>query len=121
MTEIAPSISQSLLLQVIEQLSGVDQRIGVLQGQANEIIKEQGRAADGRKEIYEKLGVIPALQARLDRIEPLVDRHEGIHKYSAGAVSFGKTVWLTFAGAFGALLAMVAQWAVGLLSGIKPH
>lgn len=116
-THIAPDMSQSLLLQALEQLSGVDQRLGVLQGQANEIIREQQRAADGRRELYAKVNRIDAIEATVDRIAPLVDAHEKQKNRADGALSLGRTVLAMSSGAFGAAIALLAKW----LTEGRPH
>lgn len=112
--EIQASISQSLLLQIAEQLSGVDQRIGVLQGQTMEIIREQARAADGRKTIYDQMNRIPGIEAAIARIAPLVDKHETKHNEASGALSLGRLLLPMGSGAVGAGLTIVAK-KLGLL------
>jgi hypothetical protein len=106
---IQASMSQSLLLQIIEQLSGVDQRIGVLQGQTMEVIREQARAADGRKLIWEQMNRIPGIEATIARMGPLVDKHETKHNEAAGALSLGRIMLGLVSGALGAGLTIVAK------------
>jgi hypothetical protein len=108
--EVQPTVVQSLLLQVLSQLSEVDGRLGVMQGQNSEIIREQQRAADSRKEVYEQLRELPAIKAQLARISPLVDAHETKHNRAEGALSLGKVVLAGSGGMFGALTALLAKW-----------
>jgi hypothetical protein len=103
-----PSLSQSLLLQALEQISALDTKIGVVQGQNNLIIAEQKSAAEGRRLMYEKINRIDVLEAAVHRIAPLVDKHEEKHNQAAGAMWLGKTLWALGAGAAGALLASIA-------------
>jgi hypothetical protein len=115
--DIQPSMSQSLLLQIIEQLSGVDQRIGILQGQNQEIIREQLRGDIARKEIYEKVNKIPAIVAEVERLSPLVDAHEKKHNQAQGALSLGRVLLAGCGGLFGAAGALLVSW----LTGHPPH
>jgi hypothetical protein len=115
---IEPSLSQSLLLQALEQLSGVDQRIGILQGQCIEILREQQRAADGREKIYAKINHIDVLAVEIARLAPMVDRHERKYNETRGAMSFGRTLLSLLSGAAGAGLALLAKW---LTQGQPPH
>jgi hypothetical protein len=103
-----PSLSQSLLLQALEQISALDTKIGVVQGQNNLFIAEQKSAAEGRRLMYEKIKGIDVLEAAVHRIAPLVDKHEEKHNQAAGAMWLGKTLWALGAGAAGALLASIA-------------
>jgi len=118
MTEVTPTFGQSLLLQALEQLSGLERQIGHLQGQANIIISEQEHAAEGRRVIYEKLNKLDALTATVERIAPLVDVHEKKHNQATGALSLGKTLWAAGAGAFGAAITFLFHWLTG---GRPPH
>lgn len=116
--EVQPSVSQSLLLQALEQISAIDGKIGVLQGQNNLILADQKSAADGRKAIYDKLNRVDVLASTVDRIAPLVDKHEATHQQAAGAMSLGKWLWTISAGAIGAGLTMIVQRVTG---GGVPH
>lgn len=113
-----PDMSQVLLQEVLKQLSEVGGRLGVLQGQASEIIREQQRAADGRKEIYAKVNRIPAIEAELGRLSPLVDRHERKQNEAAGAMWLGKVMLPMGSGVFGAGLTLAIKW---LSEGRAPH
>lgn len=106
---IQSSMSQSLLLQIIEQLSGVDQRIGVLQGQTMEVIREQQRAADGRKLIWDQMNRIPGIEASIARLSPLVDKHEVKHNEARGAMSLGRMLVPLLSGVAGGALTVVAK------------
>lgn len=108
--EVQPSLSQSLLLQVMEQLSALDGKIGVLQGQCNIIITEQERAAEGRRVIYAKLNKIDVIEAELGRIAPLVDAHETKSNRAAGAMSLGRAMLAFSSGAAGALITLAIKW-----------
>lgn len=113
MTEVKPDISQSLLLQALEQISMLDGKIGVVQGQNNIIIADQAQAAQGRQKIYEKLNKIDVMSATMDRIVPLVDKHEARHNKTQGAMSLGRVLWGMSAGAIGAGITMLLQWFAG--------
>lgn len=116
---VQPDMSQSLLLQALEQLSGLDRSLGILQGQCNEIIREQQRAADGRKEIYDKVNRIPAIEAELDRLSPLVDGHEKKSNRADGALSAGRALLAFVSGGVGAALTLVFKWLTE--GGPPPH
>jgi hypothetical protein len=118
MTEVTPTFGQSLLLQALEQLSGLERQIGNLQGQANIIIAEQEHAAEGRRVIYEKLNKLDTLAATVERIAPLVDDHERKHNRQTGAMTLGKTLWAAAAGALGAAITFLFHWLTG---GRPPH
>lgn len=113
MTSVKPDLEQSLLLQALEQLSGLERQIGHLQGQANLIITEQSHAAEGRRVMYDKLNKIDALSATVERIVPLVDAHERSHNQATGAMWLGKTLWAAGAGAIGAGLTFAFHWLFG--------
>src|SRR4051812_25373111 len=101
MTEVTPSLSQSMLPQLMEQLSAVDGKIGVLQGQANVIIKVQENAATGREVMYDKMNAMDVVAAEVKRLTPLVDGHEKKQNQATGAMWLGKTLWAVCAGAIG--------------------
>lgn len=98
MTEARVSLEQSLLLQAIEQISAVDHKIGVLQGQMNHVIG-----------IQEKLDKIDAIGNTVARIAPLVDKHEQKHNREEGAK--------TFALSAGSVIGKLAQLIVGAIGG----
>jgi hypothetical protein len=58
--------------------------------------------------MYEKINRIDMIEAAIDRIEPLVDKHEQKHNQVAGAMWLGKTLWALGAGAAGAFITAVA-------------
>jgi hypothetical protein len=72
-----PSLTQSFLLQALEQISALDSKIGVVQGQNNLIIAEQRTAAERRRLVHEKINRIDVIDGTLERIEPSVDQARG--------------------------------------------
>jgi len=117
MTAPSPDITHSLLLQVIEQISGLDHRVGHLQGQNNIIITEQQRAAEGRKETHDRLRKLEQSASgsatTLERIAPLVEAHETTYQRGIGAAWLWRILWGLLAGGSGAGV----LWLVGKLTG----
>lgn len=108
MTEINPAdLSQSLLLQALDQLGGLSREVSIVQGQNNIIIQEQERAAAGRAVMHEKLNKIDGLSQIVDRIAPLVDAHEKQYNQAIGAIWLGRTLWVVVSGAVGAAITIV--------------
>lgn len=106
---ITPSLSHSLLLQAIEQISNVDHKIGVLQGQMNIVIG-----------IQEKLDRIDSIAASVSRLVPLVDKHEARYNQTEGAMHFGRWIWTVIAGGAGAAILTLLQWLTGGHPGQHP-
>lgn len=111
--EVQPSFSNSLQLEILQQVSSLGIALGNLQGQANLIISEQATAAASRKAIYDKLSRLEAMEGTLARITPLVDKHEKQHNEAAGAMWLGKTLWAAGAGGVGAAGTLLMQWITG--------
>lgn len=111
--DVRPDLSQSLLLEMMQQVSALSGQIGVVQGQNNLIIAEQKHAAEGRQVIYAKLSRIDTIEQTVVRIAPLVDKHEKTHNETTGALTLGKTLWAAGAGAFGAGATFLVQWVTG--------
>lgn len=108
MTDIKPAdLSQSLLLQALDQLGGLSREVSIVQGQNNIIIQEQERAAEGRRLMHEKLNKMDMLTANVDRISPLVDKHEDKHNQAIGAMWLGRTLWIIVSGAVGAAITLL--------------
>lgn len=108
MTDIKPAdLSQSLLLQALDQLGGLSREVSIVQGQNNIIIQEQERAAAGRAIMHEKLNKIDGLSQTVDRISPLVDKHEDKHNQAIGAMWLGRTLWIVVSGAVGAAVTLL--------------
>jgi hypothetical protein len=105
--DIKPDLGQSLQLELLQQMGGLSQQIGVVQGQNNIIIKEQERAAAGRAAMHEKLNKIDALSQTVDRIAPLVQKHEDRHNQAIGAMWAGRAIWGISAGAIGAAITLL--------------
>jgi hypothetical protein len=103
--------STSLLLQALEQISGLERQIGIVQGQNVVIINEQARATEGRKETHDRLRKLEQTAndsaATLTRIAPLVDGHEKTYQRGVGAAWLWRIVWGTIAGAAGALMTLL--------------
>lgn len=116
---VQPDLSQSLLLQALEQMSGIDTRLSTLSGQVTEIIREQQRVAEGRKGIYDKINRIDGLAAEMARIAPLVADHEKKHNQAAGAVSLGRSLMALAGGVFGAAATLAVKWLTD--GGQPPH
>jgi hypothetical protein len=112
-------ISNSLLLQALNDIGALGQQIAVVQGQNTEIINEQRNAAAGRRETHERLRQLEMTSARsaaeLERIGPLVDGHEKAHQRSVGMVWLVRALWLALAGLCG------AAGALATLFGLRPH
>jgi hypothetical protein len=81
------STSDSLLLEVLSQIGEVQNALGVVQGQNVLILAEQGRGADSRRGIHEKLGSLAediqqlngrvgTVEGDVKRVVPLVDALE---------------------------------------------
>lgn len=113
MVDVTPSIANTLQLEILQQVSSLGIALGNLQGQANIIIREQERAAEGRRLMYEKLNRIDTLAQIVERITPLVDAHEKKHNQAAGMMLLGRTLWAASAGAIGAGATLAAQWLMG--------
>lgn len=108
MTDIKPAdLSQSLLLQALDQLGGLSREVSIVQGQNNIIIQEQERAAAGRAVMHAKLNKIDGLSQIVDRISPLVDKHEDKHNQAIGAMWLGRTLWIVVSGAVGAAVTLL--------------
>lgn len=105
--DIKPDLGQSLQLQALEQLAGLSREVSIVQGQNNIIIQEQARAATGRAAMYEKLNKIDILAATVDRITPLVQKHEDRHNQAIGAMWAGRAIWGISAGAIGAAITLL--------------
>lgn len=117
MTDITPSVANTLQLEILQQVSALGIALGNLQGQANIIIKEQERAAAGRAAMHEKLNRIDTLTQTVERIAPLVDAHEKKHNQATGVMLLAKTLWAVCAGAIGAVGTLLLQW----FTGGRPH
>ncbi|MGX9389744.1 hypothetical protein ACWX0K_11040 [Nitrobacteraceae bacterium UC4446_H13] len=111
MTMDRPSAETSLLLQLVEQGTELSRQMGVIAGQNNIIIAEQNRAAAGRKETHDRLRAVEAkvgsAAGNIDRIAPLVDKHEQLHQRSLGAIWFGRFLWTVLAGIAGYIAALI--------------
>jgi hypothetical protein len=114
---VKPALEHSLLLQVLEQVTAVDGKVGVLQGQVNLVLGEHQRAADKRQQMYDKLSKIDTIESDLKRIMPLVDKHEEHHNQRVGALGLGRLIWGIIAGGAGAGILSVVEW----LTGHPPH
>lgn len=105
--DIKADLSQSLQLELLQQMGGLSQQIGVVQGQNIIIIKEQERAAEGRRLMHDKLNKIDTLAATVERIAPLVDAHEKQHNQAIGAIWLGRTLWVVISGSVGAAITLL--------------
>lgn len=85
--------------QILTALGGVQKQLGSLEAQTSAILAEQARANDGRREIYAKLEVFSLKAAEVDRIAPLVDKHETAHQRAAGVGRFVNAAWMAVSGA----------------------
>lgn len=127
------STSRSLLLQTLAELSIVQTSLGNVQTQNATIIDENRRASESRTRLHEKLNtmIVDVAIARqiVDRIAPLVDKHEGEHNRSAGdragTIRVGKlalTIGAAIVTAIASVLAFLIDLAVRLSSsGTRPH
>lgn len=107
MAEVSPaSLSEQLLLQVISDVSVLNGQLNNVQGQNIFIIKEQQSA-------NQKLDKIDTLTQTVNRIAPLVDKHEAKYNQTAGAMWLGKSLWAAGAGTFGGGIAMLISWLTG--------
>lgn len=106
MNDVTPSIANSLQLEILQQVSALGLALGNLQGQNNLILADQKDAAEGRKRIYEKLSKIDTLAQTVERIAPLVDKHEAARNQATGVLGM---VGLC-AGAIGACATMAFNY-----------
>lgn len=107
------TLEQSLQLQALEQMSEISSSLGILQGQMNLVLSEQQRAAEKRERMYEKLNKIDIIEQQLERIVPLVDKHEEHHNHRVGAVNLGRLIWGLLAGGAGAGILSLVEWLTG--------
>lgn len=111
-----PDLTQQLLLELLNGVAGLNAQVSNVQGQNNIIIQEQQRAAEGRKQTYDRLRAVEEGMITVKRIAPLVDKHEQHHQRTVGAVWLGRTLWAALAGAGGGLVMSALHW----LTGIRP-
>lgn len=85
------TLGHHLMIQVMEQISELKDKLGEMSGD------------------------IKALGTTLDRLTPLVDKHEQRHNQVEGGMHVGKGIWTVLAGGgLGAVIATIGQW-------ILPH
>jgi len=99
----------ALELQVLGKLSELSQQVGVVQAQTAQIIQEQGRAADVRRETYGKLNSLALVAAEVQRLSPLVDAHEIKHQRGLALGLAVNTAWLAISGCIGAVVTLVGN------------
>jgi hypothetical protein len=90
------TLTQHLIAQAVEQISELNKTMGEMRGDMG------------------------ALKSSIDRLTPLVDKHEERHNQALGAMHFGKWIWTVVAGGTGAAVMSVAQWLVGGHPGQHP-
>lgn len=90
------TLANHLIMQAIEQLSEINVKLGEMRGDMG------------------------SLKSSVDRLAPLVDKHEEQHNRAVGAMHFGKWIWTVIAGGTGAALASALQWIVGAHPGQHP-
>ncbi len=110
---MSDTLSQQLLMELLNNVAALSGQVGNLQGQANIIIAEQERAAEGRAQLYERLRKVEESAAIVARIAPLVEDHEKKHQRGIGAMWLGKTLWAAGAGGAGAALASLLHYLTG--------
>jgi len=114
-------LEQRLLSQAIQQLSGLDSKIGVLQGQMAAVVTSIARAEELRNAMSDRLHKLDHIENTLDRIVPLVDKHEERHNKTEGAMHLGKGLWTLLAGSgVGAAVTTIIQFFVGNHPGHAP-
>ncbi len=80
------TLSHHLIVQALEQISEVNVKLGDIRGD------------------------LISMRSSIDRLTPLVDKHEERHNQAVGAMHFGKWVWTVVAGGTGAAIASAIQW-----------
>lgn len=98
-----------LELQLLSKLGELQQQVGGILAQTSQIVAEQSRSADGRREIYDKLNALSLTAAEVERIAPLVDKHEATHQRGVGVGRFANTVWMVVSGSLVALLTLLGN------------
>ncbi|MBI5112860.1 MAG: hypothetical protein HZA68_12905 [Rhodovulum sp.] len=100
-------------------LLDIRERLAIVETQSTAILAEQGRAAENRQAVFDRLAAITldeaAVRQRVERIEPIVDRLNAAHQRSKGAAMLARALWTVAGGAVGAAAAFVAAKL-----GIKP-
>jgi chromosome segregation ATPase len=114
-------LAQSLLLQALEQLAGLQSQVATVDSQNVLILKQHERADESRREMHVEIGElkrdIATIKHALERVVPMVDAHEKAANQAHGAALAMRILWTTCAGALGA----AATWLITWLSGIhKP-
>jgi hypothetical protein len=99
----------AITFQILNKLGEVQNQLGALGAQTTAILAEQGRASAGRSEIYARLEALALKAAEVDRIAPLVDKHEIAHQRGAGVGHFIGAAWAAVSGGVVAGLALLAS------------
>ena len=84
--------------QILGKLGEVQNKLGELGAQTTAILAEQARASAGRNDIYARLESLALEAAQVDRIVPLVDKHEVAHQRGAGVGRFIGAAWAAVSG-----------------------
>ena len=103
------SEGDGVTFQILTALAGVQKQLGSLEAQTTAILAEQARANDGRREIYAKLETFALTAAQVNRIAPLVDKHETAHQRASGIGRFVSAAWMVVSGALIAAGTTIAQ------------
>ncbi|WP_369723314.1 hypothetical protein AB8Z38_04585 [Bradyrhizobium sp. LLZ17] len=88
-----------ITFQILDKLAQVQSQLAGLAAQTAAILSEQARANDGRREVYARLEALALKGAEVDRIAPLVDKHEIAHQRNAGVGRFVNAAWMAVSGA----------------------
>lgn len=110
---MSDGLSQQLLMELLNNVANLTTQVGNLQGQANIIIAEQERAAEGRTQLYERVRKVEEAAAIVARIAPLVEDHEKKYQRGIGAMWLGKALWAACAGGVGAGAASLVHYLTG--------
>lgn len=105
-------------------LVDVYQELGLLRGEVNELLRERGYAADGRKEIHRKIDhvedclhkkideikdTLRPLAGIIERLQPVVEDLERQRQQAIGAVWIIRALMLGGAAIVGAVMGVVAK------------
>lgn len=95
--------------QILEKLGNVQHELGVVKAQNAQIIAEQAKASLMREEMDRKLSEVAVLQAEVNRLTPIVNKHEERYQRSVGISTVGAAAMTTFGGVIGAIAAFILK------------
>lgn len=105
-------LTQQLLFRLMTEVGGLGVKIADVAGQNTMILEEQHRASEGRQAIYDKLTKVDLLSQEVDRLTPLVDKHEVSHNRTGGVIGFHQMMWPVVAAILSSLAAVFGlKWS----------